>query len=378
MKIPAKYLTWNIPRSFASLAAIVGAYLPLQYLLLAVTHDKSSLSLSAAPSILIAWHFGIAVALGAGAFMTAAIAVFKAIILGFPAPMGFALDGALSLMIFSAVAVFVGGMSELSRELHVQLSARQQAEKQLRETTAQLIQTEKFLATGELAAGVAHELNQPLNCIKIIAQSLLRDIELARVDMSAVPGEVGEVVLQVDRMAAIIDHMRIFTRRSTETVVARIDVNRIIAAALMFVEHQCSNHDIHLACKLHPAPLFIQGDAVRLEQVVLNLLSNARGAVEVINGKTKRVVLRTGRTAAGNPVIEIADNGTGIPDHVMPKLFQPFFTTKEPGKGTGLGLSVSKKIIEEHRGTIEIESRLNEGTTVRVVLPAGDAEAARN
>ena len=243
--------------------------------------------------------------------------------------------------------------------------------KELKESQAQLIQSGKISALGELAAGVAHELNQPLNVTKIICQSILRDIEKDRFDKEDVKGDLPEIVSQMNKMAEIIEHMRIFSRRTVGMLRETVELNIIIENALKFTGQQLQDYNISLIKELSsPLPVII-GDPVRLEQVFLNLITNARDSVESCRKEDGRIEIRSYKVDGGKEVaIEVKDNGKGISEDVKEKIFQPFFTTKEVGKGTGLGLSVASKIIEEHKGRIEVESKIGEGALFRVILPA--------
>jgi len=242
--------------------------------------------------------------------------------------------------------------------------------RELKDATLQLVQAEKLTALGELTAGVAHELNQPLNGIKIISQSVLRDIEKNRFEQENIGKDMSDIVDLVNRMAEIIDHMRVFTRHTEGMPEEMIDVNTVVEGPLKLMGQQLKNHNIDLMMELAPDLPKFKGDSIRLEQVIMNLITNARGAVESCGREKMKIEIRTYQNNSQQEVVaEVKDNGGGIPDDIREKIFQPFFTTKEPGKGTGLGLSVSSKIIEEHKGRIEVESEVGEGTTFRVILP---------
>ncbi|MFH1292647.1 MAG: PAS domain S-box protein, partial [Pseudomonadota bacterium] len=250
---------------------------------------------------------------------------------------------------------------------------------QLQEATVQLIQSEKLSALGELTAGVAHELNQPLNGIKIISQSILRDIEKNRFEEKDVGDDLNEIVSQVNKMAEIIDHMRIYSRNTEGGSEEMIDLNSVIKGPFKLLDQQLKTHNIEVVRELTPDLPKVKGDPIRLEQVFMNLITNARNALDSSGRENKRIEVKTYKTdnhrsAPENPmvVVEVKDNGEGIPEHLREKIFQPFFTTREPGKGTGLGLSVSTKIIEEHRGKIELESKAGKGTTFSVILPVAN------
>jgi PAS domain S-box-containing protein len=255
------------------------------------------------------------------------------------------------------------------------ITERKKAEKELKEATLQLVQSEKLSSLGELTAGVAHELNQPLNGIKIISQSLLKDIERGQFDEGDLEQDLKDVVNQINKMAEIIDHMRIFTRRTDGVPQEKIDLNDIVEGAFMFLGQQLRNNNIEVQEDLGSYLPKVLGDPIRLEQVFLNLVSNARNAVEGDDKEKKIIEIITyadNTNGLSSVVIEVKDNGGGVPEHKRKKIFQPFFTTNEPGKGTGLGLSVSNKIIEEHQGRIELDSTVGEGTTFRMILPAVD------
>ncbi|MGK5090894.1 response regulator [Deltaproteobacteria bacterium TL4] len=254
----------------------------------------------------------------------------------------------------------------------------EQRTQELKNATEQMIQSEKLSAIGELSAGVAHEMKQPLNVIKILSQSLLIDISENRLDKEELKEDLKQVVNQVDKMAQIIDHMRVFSRRTTigdEKV--NVQVNNVIESALKFVSLQLKVN-VELVKELNDSLPEVSGNSIQLEQVLMNLLTNARNAVETSGNQNTQIKVRSyeiprqtsplNKDAVG---IEVSDTGGGIPPHLEDKIFEQFFTTKPPGEGTGLGLSISKKIVHDHQGLIELENRVGEGATFRVILPVG-------
>ena len=261
-------------------------------------------------------------------------------------------------------------LSRLEEEKQSMTEKFKHADQKLKDFTAQLIQTEKMAAIGEITAGVAHELKQPLNVMKIICQSIVKDIEKNRFDLESAKLDLPELINQMNRMAQIIDHMRVFSRRTVGTTIEELNINEAIDSVFVFLGQQLLNHNVAVE-KQYAADLpKIKGDPIRLEQVFMNLLTNARQALMSSGKKSMKVQIKTYLSQDQKKVIvEFKDNGPGIPLEIREKIFEAFFTTKEAGEGTGLGLSTAKKIVEEHGGKIEVESTLGEWTNFRVTLP---------
>ena len=246
------------------------------------------------------------------------------------------------------------------------LTEKKKLEEELKKTQAHLIQAGKMRALGELVAGVAHELNNPLMAsdtfLHVIREHLPEgDENRRRVDLIQRCNE---------RIAKIINHLRDFSRQSRFDF-RQIEVNEPIENALLITGQQLLNHNIRIVKSFQPDIPKIWGDANQLEQVFLNLISNAKDAME--RGKNKRELTISTALIRHNGwkdvQISIKDTGTGIPEENVEKIFEPFFSTKEVGKGTGLGLSICYGIIEAHGGKIEVESKVDEGATFRVILP---------
>lgn len=256
-----------------------------------------------------------------------------------------------------------------AEELKEKTSRLETSNLELKDATVQLVQSEKLSALGELTAGVTHELSQPLNGIKIIAQSLLRDIRKDRLEVDELDEELADVVFQVDKMAEIIDHMRIYSRRTEGSAREMIDVNSVIEGANKFLHQQLTNHNIKVVKQFESNLPQVFGDPIRLEQVAMNLITNAKKAVDASGNGHKTIEIKTYQDSGRHVIVEVSDNGVGIPPDQLEQIFEAFFTTREKGEGTGLGLSISKKIIEEHDGRIEVASKLGEETTFRAFLP---------
>lgn len=173
-----------------------------------------------------------------------------------------------------------------------------------------------------------------------------------------------------ERIAKIVNHLRDFSRQSRFDF-RQIDVNEPIENALLITGQQLLNHNIRIIKNFQPDISKIWGDANQLEQVFLNLISNAKDAMERMQRKRELTISTALIRHNGLKDVEISvkDTGIGIPEETVEKIFEPFFSTKEVGRGTGLGLSICYGIIEAHGGRIEVESKVNEGTTFRVILP---------
>jgi PAS domain S-box-containing protein len=240
---------------------------------------------------------------------------------------------------------------------------------ELASMTQQLWQASKLATMGELAASVAHELNNPLATISLHAEIL--NGELTADDA----GRKSLLVIEqeVERMATLVSNLLLFSRRSHRQV-STVDLCEELTNSLDFIQYHLRSHNIDIVTDCASVLPTIQADRQQLRQVFLNLITNSSDAMP--QGGTLTVRSRVGTTAGGETavVIEFSDTGIGVHTGDLPKLWEPFFTTKPEGKGTGLGLAICRRTVEEHRGTIELETTHGKGTTVRITLPATDEE----
>ncbi|MCC7440326.1 MAG: PAS domain S-box protein [Bdellovibrionales bacterium] len=233
-----------------------------------------------------------------------------------------------------------------------------------------LVQAGKMAALGELAAGIAHELNQPLMGIRGYAQELQ---ELVNRELQGRPAGAEaeswfrEVISNVDKMSKIIGYLRTFTRKSTEEHVMT-HVHDAIEEALKMLSRQLAARGIDVKKDLGSGVPQVYANPLQLEQVLINLLANARDAIEATGRGMGVIQIRT-RHEANFVEIEVRDNGVGMDDVTKGKAFNPFFTTKEVGKGMGLGLSLSYGIMNKIHGSILVESRMGQGSAFKVRVP---------
>jgi len=241
------------------------------------------------------------------------------------------------------------------------------------EKDAQLIQAGKMKSLGEMSAGIAHELNQPLNAIKMGSEFLALLEEQGRTATpEAFRQVVREISSQVDRAAEIINTLRAFGRKA-DMLKERVNVNKPILSVLTIVRRQfeLDNIRFHLDLGADLPPVLAHDN--RLQQVFFNLLTNARDAINETSQPSDLEALRgiSIRTAVegGSVVVEVADTGLGMPDEVRDKIFEPFFTTKETGQGMGLGLAISYGIVRDYGGQIRIDSTPGQGARISLLFP---------
>jgi len=250
---------------------------------------------------------------------------------------------------------------------------------EMMEKDAQLVQAAKMKTLGEMSAGIAHEINQPLNAIKMGSEYLNLLIEQNRKVTEAQIREMAtEISQQVDRATDIINNLRAFGKKSG-LVMERVDMNEPIRGVLSIIGRQFSIQRITIRLELDNDLPVIKAHNNRLQQVFFNLLNNARDAIqekmEFEPGMWGDILVRT-YTQDGRVFASFADNGPGIPDTVRNKIFEPFFTTKQTGKGMGLGLAITYGIVRDYGGTITIDSRPGEGTTFVLSFPSAEAHSA--
>ena len=251
------------------------------------------------------------------------------------------------------------------------------------ETEQQLIQASKMATLGEMATGIAHELNQPLSVIKTASSFFIKKLDSNRpIENDVLTKMLYKIDNNVDRAGKIINHMRQFARKS-DMDLEKVKLNQVLANAFEIFSQQLKLRGIEVVWDIDEQLPLIQADASRLEQVMINLLINARDAIEErwesrkTNGVDKKITLKT--ESDGHKVsCRVCDTGTGVPASLADKIFEPFFTTKEVGKGTGLGLSISYRIVQDCGGTIKVVSNRPVGACFVVEFPVLRADKSDN
>jgi PAS domain S-box-containing protein len=244
--------------------------------------------------------------------------------------------------------------------------------KELEKAQIQILQSEKMASLGKLAAGVAHQLNNPLSSITLFTQLVLEEYKLeegARNDLS-------RIYKEAQRCRDTVKELLEFARQTRQEMRPH-DVNSAILRTMFLLENQTLFHNIEIEKELSPLLPEVYGDIQQLNHIFMNVILNAADAME---GKGKLSIKSYKPLQSDTVIIEISDTGPGIPQNILPHIFEPFFTTKEVGKGTGLGLSLVYSMIDNHKGRIYAKSRAGNGTTFFIELPIAklDKEGTAN
>jgi len=280
----------------------------------------------------------------------------------------------------TAILTFVSDISDRKKtddelkKLNRTLEQRVQKElEKIRKQQELLIQKSKLESLGELAAGIAHEINQPLGSISMGIDNLLIKMQSGEITEEYTKRKTESIFRDIDRIRNIIGHVRIFSREQYNTEQEPISVNNVVLNALSLISRQYDNMGIDLQVKYSSRNDTTLGNKYKLEQVIMNLLSNARYAVMEkdkadIKGYEKIIKISTFANRKNCGLI-IYDNGTGIPESIIGNIFDPFFTTKQEEMGTGLGLSIIYGIIKDMKGEIKADSKEGKHTRLVVTLP---------
>ena len=225
-----------------------------------------------------------------------------------------------------------------------------------------------------MASGVAHELNQPLSAMQIGTDFISGVVEHEGKGSEDLPLVTKHMKEQIDRAVRIINHLREFGRKA-DIKKEKVYINQPIEGAFTLLSQQLKLRRIKVVLDLNDGLPPIMGDMNRLEQVFINLVINARNAMEkkkeqFVERETENILTIKSFQEDGHVVVTVTDTGTGIPDNMKDKIFEPFFTTRQVGKGTGLGLSISYGIVKDYGGTIELESEAGKGATFKLTFPS--------
>ncbi|MXN65229.1 sensor histidine kinase [Stappia sp. GBMRC 2046] len=280
-------------------------------------------------------------------------------------------DRAAALRLERRVRERTQDLSEANKLLAREVEEREAAEAELRLAQAELVQAAKLATLGRMSAALSHEFNQPLAAIRSNAENAQLLLERKMQDKAA--GNLEKIIAMVERMAEISRTLKGFTRRAG-TELKPVRLITVIDEALMLLSPRIKRSDVEIIVDKDAGDPVVLGGRVRLEQVVLNLISNA---LDAVGGRTSAKVGISLKVEGGFALIEVADNGPGVSEELRSQVFDPFFTTKDVGEGLGLGLSIAYKIVHDFSGNLSVTTSQDGGALFTVRLPLeGESRAA--
>lgn len=275
-------------------------------------------------------------------------------------------DGAIKYVHARAHAVtdpsgdteFIGAVTDVT--------ARKRAEAGLHEAQTNLAHVTRVTALGELAASIAHEVNQPLAAVVANAAACLRWLNRAAPDLNEARGAVRSIISDGNRAGEVIQRVRALVNKTTGQM-APLDINEAINEVIGLVQHELQSHLVSLQLELAPALPPVVADRVQLQQVILNLVVNGIEAMQPVTDRLRELVIRTDHDDAGQILVTVTDCGVGVATENAERLFDAFYTTK--ASGMGMGLSICRSIVEAHRGRLSVSRNIGPGTTFQFILP---------
>ncbi|MGY4316834.1 PAS domain S-box-containing protein [Bradyrhizobium sp. JR3.5] len=275
-------------------------------------------------------------------------------------------DGAIKYVHARAHAVttpsgdteFIGAVTDVT--------ARKRAEAELHEAQTNLAHVTRVTALGELAASIAHEVNQPLAAVVANAAACLRWLDRAAPDLNEARGAVRSIISDGNRAGEVIQRVRALMNKTTGQM-APLDINEAINEVIGLVQHELQSHLVSLQLDLAAALPPVVADRIQLQQVILNLVVNGIEAMQPVTDRPRELVIRTRHDDTGQILVTVTDCGVGVATENAERLFDAFYTTK--ASGMGMGLSICRSIVEAHRGRLSVSRNIGPGTTFQFTLP---------
>jgi len=266
---------------------------------------------------------------------------------------------------FTAIANMIAN----TLDRHNQLNTRLEVERRNTEAVELLEKSSRLASIGVMASSITHEINQPLNAIKVIADGILY---WYRKNKEVLPkgfiDKIRNISQGSERIKDIIQHMRLFWATPIKDTEEIVNVNEAVESSLSLIQQQLISRGIGIKLKFQNENLSVKGNYIQCEQIVINLISNAINALDGSGSENKELIITTGKNE-DLIFLEVSDNGIGLPDGVGDELFDPFYSSKKPGEGMGLGLAIVKNIIQKCNGAIEAKNNESGGATFTVTFP---------
>jgi C4-dicarboxylate-specific signal transduction histidine kinase len=253
---------------------------------------------------------------------------------------------------------FVGAVSDVT--------ARKEAEAELHEAQANLAHVTRVTALGELAASIAHEVNQPLAAVVTNAAACLRWLDREPANLKEARSVVQSIVKDGNRAGEVIQRVRALANKTTDQKTP-LDINEVVNEVISLAQHELSSHRVALRLELAPALPLVLADRIQLQQVILNLVINAIEAMQPVKDRPRELVIRTRQDEAGQVLVTVSDCGVGVAAENADRLFDAFFTTKS--SGMGMGLSICRSIVNAHGGRLSAFGNAGPGATFQFTLP---------
>jgi len=260
------------------------------------------------------------------------------------------------------------------RLLHITVETslyKHETSKELMELKEINLRNEYLVSLGSMIAAIGHEINQPLNTISLLNNGLLYWHQRnQKFDQDEVLNVLKRVSEQVERITKIIQKIRTFVRPPDKREMTRVVINDVIKSSLTFFQSQLNSHNVILDLQLSDDLRYISGDPIRLEQMIANMLTNSIYALDKANRPDKSIsIITTNDKNLRNVRLKIIDNGVGIPNEILDKIFNPFFSTKDVSIGMGIGLTICKSVVLEHQGKIKAENNNDGGAIFTIDIP---------